>query len=82
MQTPATVEVGETLTLPGDDEVGPAVVLASCGSSQDGFWLCVSHPDVHLRNQMQKDAHVFASDTKVSDHKLAWACFAHGIEKP
>jgi hypothetical protein len=46
-------------------------------SCAGGSWVCCTHPDVPLPNQLQKDIHIGHGE-----HVLAWMCLEHGLEVP
>ena len=70
------VEVGEKYTLSTSKGKQELEVQESCGNKH-GHWVCVTH-DRRFENQMMKDTHI--NDGK--EHRLAWACPEHGLEKP
>lgn len=82
MTDPAPViELGEILTLdPGEPTEYVLTAEASCGKN-NGFWVCVKHPNVDTRNQLKRDSHVYAGG-KPQRHRLGWLCMEHGLEVP
>lgn len=73
------VEVGETFTAEtmrgGEKQRVSYTVAESCGAN-DGHWYCVTHDEL-FANQLAKDSHISRGT-----HRLAWACWTHGPEKP
>jgi hypothetical protein len=54
-----------------------ATIKQPCSDKNNGRWYCVTHK-LLFDNQFSKDVHIH--DKK--DHKFAWICNEHGVEKP
>lgn len=63
-----------------DDQLATFTVEPSCQTDEleppnSGHWLCLTHPDTDLSNNMKVGSH-----TETGDHKMVWICHAHGPE--
>jgi len=68
------VEVGDEV--PFDDD-GSLTTKPPCEDKRNGRWRCVTHKE-GFANQLQKDIHIGNG----KEHRLAWVCFEHGVERP
>jgi len=66
------VKSGDAVTIRGTHQV----VKSACSNS-NGNWVCVTHGDC-FPTQLGKDIHI--DDGK--QHRLAWNCHTHGLERP
>jgi len=70
------VHVGEIINAPVHGK--RHTVMPACANKNGGYWYCVTH-QCGFDNQFMKDVHIH---NETVEHKMAWICTEHGLEKP